>query len=331
MFIKEIMQSNDKKVIITVFVSIVLVVTTITYLFLFRKESKQEKYIRPSVYGDFDVELFYNVNSSVTDTYDEDQQKEFFRQMNSCIEDIAQDDWIVVDKQEIGNFYEYSWCTGNGIVDDCRFADATKDRRDQYIFNTFTLFYPQSPEETFGLGLHIRKVPETEGWAITLSYVENGKSIIGDYFHINYAYYEEGVQRPTKISYIGDSFSYQVFETEVHIYSEHTLRKTFSTYLSSDQEFKNYALSMLQALHKGVVEYINSHEAERCEYEQSSDPSLPPICNNRKLTEQEKQEAVLKAEEDFTKKEEIIEKNYEEFYQLLMNVYPFESCWITEI
>lgn len=247
--------------------------------------------------------------------------------LDSCCRNLAGAGWTYHPYRQIGNFYSASWCSGAGAQQDCVIAEGTADVRDQHAIELYTLFYPVSFPQVFGLGLHALWVPPAEGWGANLSYDEQGKTIVGDNLSLDFSYYTSPTGAPQDKIHLGSGVQYQVEHTSVVVSSDLSLREEMTRYIASPESMRDRGLAMLDALSTKVESTVQSHQAEKCEYGPYKGGGIPPACNPRPLTPAEETEALATARSYFARQKQLLNRYYKDMYASLMNAFPLNTCW----
>ena len=246
--------------------------------------------------------------------------------LDSCIADFARG-WKSVGYEEIGNFYEKRWCTGNGSAPDCQISEGNQYSPDQHAIEFYTLHYDD--QQTYlGEGLNAISVQVEKGWGASFSFGENGGTIAGDGFGLGFNYFDFNESgQPIYNVHFGDSNSYSVYENSVGYASSLPMRDDLQGYLASPESMRDKALAQMDALDQNVQEYLNSSSAWRCEYGPYLGHGIPPVCNKRALNGSERAEQAKAAQEYFSGQEKLLNGNYREMYNGLMGAFPFGECW----
>jgi len=91
------------------------------------------------------------------------------------------------------------------------------------------------------------------------------------------------------------------------------------TDLSSALNMKTLALKRINILRHKVDVTIQNDQIMKCDYVPSAKSNLPPLCNPRKLTSIEKQEALKKAKDYFNQQTSVLNLEYKNMYQALLD------------
>jgi hypothetical protein len=260
--------------------------------------------------------------------FESELEEQRMKNLDECMENITDSNWRFVGYKGIGNFYEKRWCKGDGARYDCQITGATIQRKDQHVItlNTFSYFGGEVPE-VFGLGVHALKNPENAGWGVSFSFVENGKTITNEQSSITFSYFEHGFEKPQKSISLGSDIGFKVYEKSVNLGQETPLREELDKYLASPESMRDHGLIRLNEHENEVYGYITSNEAVRCEYGPYEGGGIPPECIERPLTEGERGDSLIGAQEHFSQKRSILMKDYKDMHIALMEAFPFESCW----
>ena len=256
---------------------------------------------------------------------------QLFYTLDRCIKNITNDTWNKTSYFVVGNFYKSRWCKGTGARKDCQFTKATSNNRDQHVFELYTLFYPQSYPEVFGLGFHTHKVPESTGWGVHFSFDENGSSVVGSGWKGIFNEYLSPTGSPKATVYLGSVYSYTIFgddpPIQFRIFSDLPLKEDLAIYLSGSENMRDRALSQNQALKKEVITAINAHQINTCDMGPYLGDGIPPQCTQRALTPKEEMEERVKADAYFAEQEKLLRLYHEELYNAWMMTFPFDECW----
>ena len=250
------------------------------------------------------------------------------RQVSACIqEQVVDASWTETPYDTIGNSYQRAWCRGAGSRADCQVTDEVIRGRDVYALSLSTLAYPQSPTKTFGLIFNATWLPPAEGWGINLFFSEEGKSIIGEGAHLNFYQYTTPTGDPTNHLFLGDTFSYTIYETTIRQDTGLTPRDAFSQYLTSPESLRDMGLTHLNALAEKVDAALNDHTIQTCEYGEYDGDGIPPECMLRPLTTAEETQARNDAQAHFNQQTQLLTDQYQQLYTTLLQTFPFPSCW----
>ena len=247
-------------------------------------------------------------------------------ELDRCISDLAGAGWTHVPYKQIGNFYEASWCRGAGARQNCAFAESSADNRDQHAIALYTLFYPREFPQVFGLGLNVRWVPSAQGWGAGFYFSEDGKTIVGEGFGLDFFFYAAPTGKPKSTLHLGSGYGYAIRETKVQHTSGLPLREDLAQYLKSPEAMRDRGLMMLEALQAKVESTLQSHQASTCDYGPVRG-NLPPICTPRPLTRAEEDQALAEAQASLGSQRQLLQDNYQELYATLLKAFPLDRCW----
>jgi hypothetical protein len=248
-------------------------------------------------------------------------------ELDRCTRDIAlANGWRHLPYQQIGNFLEARWCGGAGARDDCQIAAGTADQRDQRVVTLSTLFYPNELPTVFGMSFSARMVPPRAGWGAQCWYSEGGRSVLGEGFDLQFAFYESTPVAPVQSLNLNAVPQYKVGETIVSLPRPASLRDEFGRYLASAESMRDRGLEQLAALAAQVERTIATHTAQICEYGPARG-SLPPECTLRPLTPAEEHAALQEAQAAFAAREKLLREHYKEMYVALIEAFPLDRCW----
>ncbi len=269
----------------------------------------------PQVIEDVSAGPFQNTSfESVT-------EKERMVSFDKILSEYVDETWKSVGYEEVGNFYEKSWCKGANAPKDCRVSESTAQKRDQHVLSVYTLKYPDS--KFFGLGFDALRVPE-KGWAVEFFLNENGKSVVGEGFGVQFAFFGEGADPEKGVSF-GSSLEYPVYEKVLYVESANPLRADIRNMLSSEESLRDFGLEQYRALEKRVYAYLNSEDAVRCEYEPYQGGGIPPRCiKERPLTVEEREESLAEAKAYFSEQASVLNAGYKEMYSALEKTFPLK-------
>jgi hypothetical protein len=260
-------------------------------------------------------------------TFDSPATQQTFLALDSCAREIAQaGGWRHLPYRQIGNFLEARWCAGAGARDDCQIAASTADQRDQHVVSLSTLYYPNELPKVFGMSFSARMVPPRAGWGAQCWYSEGGRSVLGEGFDLQFAFYESTPAAPAQSLNLNAAPQYKVGETTVALPRPESLRAEFGRYLASAESMRDRGLEQLAALAEQVERTITTHAAQICEYGPSQG-SLPPECTLRPLTSAEERAALDEARAVFAAREKLLRERYQEMYSTLLEVFPLDRCW----
>jgi hypothetical protein len=259
--------------------------------------------------------------------FDSPATQQTFIALDRCAREIAQaGGWCHLSYQQIGNFLEARWCGGAGARDDCQIAAGTADQRDQRVVSLSTLFYPNELPKVFGMSFSARMVPPRAGWGAQCWYSEGGRSVLGEGFDLQFAFYESTPIAPAQSLNLNAAPQYKVAETTVALPRPASLRAEFGRYLASAESMRDRGLEQLAALAEQVERTITAHAAQICEYGPSQG-SLPPECTLRPLTPAEERAALDEAQAVFAAREQLLRERYKEMYAALLEAFPLDRCW----
>mgnify|MGYP001596537282 CR=1 FL=1 len=252
--------------------------------------------------------------------FESSAERDRILKIESIIEKRTGLGWREVGYEEAGNFYEKRWCTGSGAPEDCLPSASTANDKDQEIIELYTLHFGDEPE-FFGIGFGVTKVPR-QGWAVAFSFSENGKSVVGDGFNINFDFITQD-QEPARSVSFADGIDYRVYEKQVFHNAAMPWRDEMKIYFSSAESMRDHGTAQLEALEKKVTEYVDSKAALRCVYEPYQGGGIPPRCiEERPLTADEKKEVLENAQQYFSEQKETLAKDYKEMYAALLDAVP---------
>jgi hypothetical protein len=247
-------------------------------------------------------------------------------ELDRCIRDMAGAGWTHVPHKQIGNFYEASWCRGAGARQNCVIAESSADNRDQHTITLYTLFYPREFPQVFGLGLNVRWVPLAQGWGASFYFSEDGKTIVGEGFGLDFFFYAASTGKPKSTLHLGSGYEYDIHETKVRHNSGLPLREDLAQYLKSPEAMRDRGLTMLQALQTEVKGTLQSHQASTCDHGPVQG-NLPPICTPRPLTRAEEDQSLAEAQASLSGQRQLLQDNYQELYATLLRAFPLDRCW----
>jgi hypothetical protein len=263
--------------------------------------------------------------------FNDPETSQRFRTLDRCIQDIVDDTWQEIPYHLGGNFHKSRWCRGTGTRNECQIASGSRDNRDQQIFNLYTLFYSHSYPEVFGLGFHLRWVPESTGWGVSFGFDENGGSVVGEGWGVNFYEYVNPTGAPEATVHLGSGYSYTIFgsNTETHFrqFSDLPLREDLAIYLSGSEAMRDRGLAQNQALAQKVITAINTHQVNTCDLGPYLGDGIPPQCTPRPLTPEEEAEELVRAEAYFAEQELLLRNHHREMYNAWMITFPFDECW----
>ncbi len=252
---------------------------------------------------------------------------ERFGALDACIANLVDESWQRRPYELIGNFYEAAWCRGNGARSDCQITSGSRDDRDQHTIHLYTLFYPQSYPQVFGLGLNALWVPATPGWGAQFYFSEGGQSTVGEGFGLTFLLYSQPSGPPQTMVTLGDTYQYKVQETMVNHATGLPLREHLALYLASPEALRENGLAQFQAIAVQVEQTITLHQAQACEYGEPPGGGIPPPCTLRPLTAAEEADELAKAQAHFAGQQHLLDEQYQVMYQALMTAFPLDQCW----
>jgi len=253
-----------------------------------------------------------------------------FRALDGCIKDIADDSWHTTSYQLVGNFYESRWCRGTGARSDCQIAGSTIDDRDQRVIELYTLFYPQSYPEVFGLGFHALQAPKSTGWGASYYFAENGAGIVGQGWGVTFREYVTPTGKPRVSIDLGWKYGYTIYgpnRTTFEDSSELPLREDLALYLASPESMRDRGLAHIQALEQKVISAISGHQVITCDLGPYLGKGLPPACTPRPLNASEETDELARARAYFAEQEQSLRDSYQEMYTAWMAAFPLGQCW----
>jgi hypothetical protein len=189
-----------------------------------------------------------------------------------------------------------------------------------------TLFFPNQLPNVFGMSFTVRMVPPRAGWGAQCWYSEGGRSVLGEGFDLQFAFYESTPAAPAQSLNLSAAPQYKVGETTVALPRPASLRAEFGRYLASAESMRDHGLEQLAALAEQVDRTITTHAAQICEYGPSRG-NLPPECTLRPLTPAEERAALDEARAVFAAREALLRQRYKEMYAALMETFPLDRCW----
>jgi hypothetical protein len=177
---------------------------------------------------------------------------------------------------------------------DCVLAGSSADHRDQHIVELDTLFYDWP--HVFGLEVSARWVPPAPGWGAHFNFSEDGQSVLGEGFGLDFSFYAAPAGAPQSQLHLGSSYSYPIYETQVQYLSSQPLREDLAGYIASPEAMRERGLEQMEAALKKVEDKLRLHQVTRCEYGPYKGNGIPPVCNSRPLTPTEEQAALSMSE-----------------------------------
>ena len=243
--------------------------------------------------------------------------------LETCIHDLIGPEWTYVPYRKLGNFYEAKWCKN----DICIISSGNADKHNQHIVELYTLFYPNDFPQVFGLGIRTRYVPPAQGWGVSFSFSEEGKTIMGAGFGLNFAQFTTASGPAEATISLGPSYSYTVHETDIRVNSELDDRAELAIYLSSAEAMRDRGLEQLAALAAEVESAIQSGQVTGCDYGPYNNDGISPECFPRPLTAEESEEALSAAQAHFATQQQLLRDHYQEMYNALLITFPLDSCW----
>jgi hypothetical protein len=254
-----------------------------------------------------------------------------FRTLDRCIQDIVDDTWQEIPYYLGGNYYKSRWCRGTGTRNECQIASGSRDNRNQQVFKLYTLFYGQSYPEVFGLGFHLLWIPESTGWGVSFGFDENGGSVVGNSWGVNFFKYVNPTGSPEATVHLGAGYYYTIYgsDTGTHFrqFSDLPLREDLAIYLSGSEEMRDRGLAQNLALAQKVISAINAHQVNTCDRGPYLGGGIPPRCTPRPLAPEEETEELTRAEAYFAEQEQLLRNYHREMYNAWMMTFPFEECW----
>lgn len=217
-----------------------------------------------------------------------------------------------------GNFYSTNWCAS-----DCNVTQQ-RDKPNSYYVELSTFFYKLP--DVFGVNLESVKTPDGNGWGTDVFVAQNTRNILGPDLLIQ-LYQNKNNEREKDSLFVLNRNSYIVFPDEGArsqvTLTEMDIRMTadeeIETDLASAANMKALALKRINILRHKVDVAIQNDQIMKCDYVPSDRSNLPPLCNPRKLTRLEKQEALKKSKDYFNQQTSVLNLEYKNMYQALLD------------
>ena len=259
-------------------------------------------------------------------SFDPSELGERFTQLDTCINSFTTgDDWRKIPYQVLGNFYESRWCQGAASRPDCSVGSGVPAPPGQRRISLYTLSY--NLPSMFGLGFQALWAPENGGWNASISYAEDGRTVIGEGFRLEFAHIPPGGSEPDEVISLGDSYSYTIEQTYFAQASDHPAREELAVYLASSESLRQRGIEQIRALEDKVLAAIQVHQISACDWSEYKNDGIPPQCISRPMTTAEEENVYSQAKSYFENQTVLLDQHAQEIYTVLLQSFPFESCW----
>lgn len=224
--------------------------------------------------------------------------------------------------QKFGNFLEESWCFPS--APHCS-SNCAKDKRGTLWYGVSTLFYEAYWPEVFGLNVSAGRNARNGEWGIQFFYSVQGEGIIGSGLNVDFIRFD-GESPRTRV-HLGTKFEYQAEATPIQVSAPGDPDAELRLLYASEDSFTETALARYGALQAEVEKAFKEHRVRKHVYGPYKGGGIPPMHKDIPLSAYEEKAAFEKACQDLASTRQTIEQDHKVFYQLLVDLIPYDRCW----
>tara|TARA_R110002073_G_scaffold256849_4_gene419503 strand:- start:23576 stop:24655 length:1080 start_codon:yes stop_codon:yes gene_type:complete len=234
------------------------------------------------------------------------------------------EEWTAYPRRRFGNFVNVEWCRGQGSNINCGGGN-TRETPGAGWGSLSVLQYEREWPQVFGLSFTTGQIPTDNGVAVSFSWSEGGKSVLGESVHATFKEVVAG-EVGSKLS-LGMAQGFSIGEGEIKSPTKGTRAELYQRLVASPDSLRNEAKAQLDGLEAAVEAALTADTPRKCVYGKYQGGGIPPRCLRKvPLDASEKAAARASLQEILTSQRALITKHADAMHAGLVELLPSE-CW----